>query len=209
MTTRFSTRYHLLSLLLFSAVIGGANGCGSGTETAKPDSPEIMSADDPQVGSSETDYIAMQGSNPRVTVSLPDSLLEGSPDDTIMVPVRLSIVDGSRMYTDKEYDLPFQPVPLSITVGGDKHLKQAGKAIFDAIPVVLDDPHFNAKMEYWVGNVILYVPVVVDGKAGRTYDQARVAVEFMTCDDAACYPPSTVKLPFTIKTVADEDDDDR
>lgn len=182
------------------------NGCGSGSEAAKPHSPEIMGADDPQAGSSETDFIAMQGSNPRVTVSLPDSLLEGSPDDTIMVPVRISIVDGSRMYTDKEYDLPFQPVPLSITVGGDTHLKQAGQAIFDAIPVVLDDPHFNAKMEYWVGNVILYVPVVIDGKKGRTYDQGRVAVEFMTCDDEACYPPSTVKLPFSVKTIDDDDD---
>jgi hypothetical protein len=203
-TSRFSPPLRCLSLLLLGmAVLGLTTGC-AGTREAKPE--QRGNAVEPQTGSAETDDIALHGDNPRVTISLPDPVLEGSPDDTIMVPVRMTIAEGSRMYTDKRYpEMMFQPVPLSFTVDGDKHLEQAGPAIFDAIPVLRQDKHFEAELEYWVGSVILYIPVRIEGEEGETYDQGSIGVEFMTCDDHSCYPPETVRLPFTIVTVDDDD----
>ena len=142
--------------------------------------------------------------NPDVSVSLSDTLFEASPGDTIMVSVRITIDERSRMYTEKLYpDLTFAPVPLTIAVGGDTHLVQAGPAIADALPVIKKDKFFNAELEYWVGSVLLHVPVVITGEIGRTYGSGGISIEFMTCDEKACHPPETVRLPFTVVTVDD------
>jgi hypothetical protein len=137
--------------------------------------------------------------NPHVSLALPDSLLQGSSGDTIMVPVRVTIEEGTRMYSDRTYDLTFAPVPLSVKVGGGTHLTLAGPVNADAPPMIGNDEHFDAELEYWVGTVLFNVPVLVQGTAGQTY-QGSVAIEFMTCDDKACHPPEVVRLPFTVVT---------
>lgn len=193
--TRFSISFPRLPLLLLSGTLLVHNiGCAGTIVELQPVERGHAS------GSADA---APYRKNPHVSLSLPDSVLEGRAGDTIMVPVRVTITEGTRMYSDKEYDLTFAPVPFSLTVVGDKHLTQAGPVISDATPVVRNDEHFDAELEYWVGSVLLSVPVLITGEEGETYDKGSLSIEFMTCDDKTCHPPERVRLPFTVVTVDD------
>jgi hypothetical protein len=196
--TRFSMPFPRLTLLLLSGTMLLPDiGCASSIVELQP--VERGHA----TGSADAADAAPERQNPDVSITLPDSVLEGRAGDTIMVSVRVTIAEGTRMYSDKEYDLTFAPVPFSLTVGGDAHLTQAGPVISDAIPVTRKDEHFDAELEYWVGSVLLTVPVLITGEEGETYDKGSLSIEFMSCDDKACHPPERVRLPFTVVTVGD------
>ena len=146
-----------------------------------------------------TPRLDAQGTNPSVTWKLLTPSIKGAPGATVQVKVQALLKPGFHLYTTKGYaDGPNgAPIPTEVTVGEKPNFSLAGK-LGGPRPIRHMDPNFEMETEYWEGTVTLSVPVKISAQATPGAAEGWVNINFMTCNDATCYPPTDQKFSFTV-----------
>ncbi len=178
-------------------------GCAGGTK-GSGDSGASEKGTDPPLTAAKREIVPDQKERTRpVTWSLAaDQGLSGSPGETVTLRLLVAVAPNVRLYSDREYPgMEFSPVPTTVAVAPEKIVASVGRMTAEEGGTIQKvDPHFGEQeLEYWVGTVNVDVPVTIaaDATAGKTYDGS-VTIEYMSCNDKVCYPPTEATLPIKI-----------
>lgn len=142
---------------------------------------------------------ALAQTNNSITWKMLTPTLKGKPGEVVNVKLQATLVPKEHLYSTKTAGAS----PTEFTVGekGVFALNGGGRA--DRKPIRGYDENFEDTTEFWEKGVTFTVPVKIakSAKPGKT--DGWVNVNFMTCNDARCIPPTDVKLSFAVEVAED------
>lgn len=136
--------------------------------------------------------------------------VNAAPGGIATIKIQATIDDGYHLYSLKTYPEGVDgPTPTNVTVSGTG-LKLASRVSTSKKPTRHTDENFETpdgkflETEYWDKKVTFTVPVrtAKSAKVGDNID-ASIAIEFMTCNDRSCMPPTTKTIDISIGITAD------
>ncbi len=145
-----------------------------------------------------------QMKNDHVSWTLLTPEIKGKPGDKVEVKIQAKIVPKAHLYTTKTYpDSVLGPSPTVVTVGKSNVITRAGGVRGSKAPKKVLDPNFDLETEYWEGTVTLTVPVRIAKKAKPGEQEGSIGINFMTCNDKICRPPTDEEFTFTVTVEED------
>lgn len=145
-----------------------------------------------------------QMKNDHVSWTLLTPEIKGKPGDKVEVKIQAKIVPKAHLYTTKTYpDSVLGPSPTVVTAGENNVITRAGGVRGSKAPKKVLDPNFDLETEYWEGTVTLTIPVRIAKKAKPGEQKGSIGINFMTCNDKICRPPTDEKFTFTVTVEED------
>ncbi len=143
---------------------------------------------------------AAQMRNDHVSWTLLTPEIKGKPGEIVYIKIKANIVAGAHVYSTATYpDSVPGPSPTGITVGEADLVSMAGEVKGSKAPKRVYDPNFDIETEYWEGAVTLTIPVRIAKKAKPGKKEGRVSINFMTCTDKLCRPPTDETFTFALR----------
>jgi len=93
-------------------------------------------------------------------------------------------------------DIPMSPPATRFTFAENSNYKLIGDVIEESRVIEEYDPNFEMELKYFAHEAIFKQKVQLTGKGAKVTG----AVEFMSCDDTKCLPPTEVDFNFTLGT---------
>ena len=93
-------------------------------------------------------------------------------------------------------DIPMSPPATRFTFTENSDYKLIGDVIEESMVIEEYDPNFEMELKYFAHEAIFKQKVQLTGKGAKVSG----AVEFMSCDDTKCLPPTEVDFNFTLGT---------
>jgi len=119
-----------------------------------------------------------------------------APGDSLWLRLEATIAEGWKVYA-----LDSPPPSRGVRVRLDTlpaGMKQAGPP-HQQTPLENYDPYFQTVVRYFLNQASLAVPLVVTPDATPGTYTLSARVEFMTCNDRVCLPPTTVPVEATVQ----------
>lgn len=118
--------------------------------------------------------------------------------DKVTVSFKATIDDGWHLYSNR---IPENgPVPTSFTFNETKGVKKLGSIKTNKTPKSVYDESFAMNLEYFESGVTFSQQFEI---TDATNASIKGVVEFMTCDDQRCLPPSEEDFAFSYKPSAE------
>ena len=146
-----------------------------------------------------TAVAALAQTNKSITWKVLTPTLKGKPGEVVNVKLQATLVPKEHLYSTKTAGAS----PTEFTVGEKETFTLNGGVRGDRKPIRGYDENFEDTTEFWEKGVTFTVPVKIAKtvKAGKA--EGWVNVNFMTCNDARCWPPTDVKLTFVVEVAQD------
>ena len=93
-------------------------------------------------------------------------------------------------------DIPMSPPATSFTFTENSNYKLIGDVFEESTVIEEYDPNFEMVLKYYANEAIFKQKVQIIGDGAKVVG----AVEFMSCDDTKCLPPTEVDFNFTLGT---------
>ncbi len=111
-----------------------------------------------------------------------------------IITLRALVGQGWHMYGT---DLPDGgPRPTKISLDGSQGISLVGKLTPSQAPVVVSDPMFGIKLNWWASNVNFTQKFKLNKRDGA---KVVASVTYMACDNKNCTPPKTQTLTYNFK----------
>jgi len=137
--------------------------------------------------------------NKNVTWKVLTPTLKGKQGEVVNVKLQAMLVPKEHLYSTKTAGAS----PTEFTVGEKGMFTLNGGVRADRKPIRAYDENFEDTTEFWEKGVTFTVPVKIAKNAEDGKAEGWVNVNFMTCNDARCIPPTDVKLTFNVEVAQD------